>query len=151
MMRTVWPGDTFGDMEAVRRVAGSNPGIIVDAGIGIAGAALVAIAAWGSPRLIGSTAIVGPEWLRALLPLLVGAALVLRRRAPLLMWLAIWVGLALLYLLADNSMRRPPAPRRNMKASSTWAPLRCRYTSACSHSGQPNRHRAWSMRCEPRS
>ena len=87
------------------RLAGGDPGVIVDAGLGIAGAGLIAVAAWGSPRLIGSEAIAGPSWLLALLPLLLGAPLVLRRRAPLLMWLAIWAGIALLSLLADNSLR----------------------------------------------
>jgi signal transduction histidine kinase len=92
-------------MQAVGRLAGGDPGIIADAGLGIAGAGLIAVAAWGSPRLIGSTAIAGPSWLLALLPLLMGVPLVLRRRAPLLMWLAIWAGIALLSLLADNSLR----------------------------------------------
>jgi hypothetical protein len=105
MMRMAWPGATFGGMQAVRRLAGGDPGFIVDAGLGIAGAGLIAVAAWGSPRLIGSEAIAGPSWLLALLPLLLGAPLVLRRRAPLLMWLAIWAGIALLSLLADNSLR----------------------------------------------
>ena len=45
-------------------------------------------------------AIAGPSWLLALLPLLLGAPLVLRRRAPLLMWLALWAAIALLLLLA---------------------------------------------------
>ena len=88
--------------------AGSQIGIgIADAGIGIgiAAAWLIAVAAWGSPRLIGSEAIAGPSWLLALLPLLVGAALVLRRRAPLAMWLAIWAGVALLRLIAHNSLQ----------------------------------------------
>jgi len=35
---------------------------------------------------------------------LVGVPLVLRRRAPLLMWLAIWASIALLSLLAVNSL-----------------------------------------------
>jgi signal transduction histidine kinase len=104
-MHTAWPADSFGSMQAVRRLAGGDPGVIADAGLGLAAAALIAIAAWGSPRLIGSTAIAGPAWLLALLPLLMGAPLALRRRAPLLMWLAIWAGIALLFLLADNSLR----------------------------------------------
>ena len=82
-------------MQAVRRLAGGDPGIIVDAGLGIVAAGLTAVAAWGPPRLIGPTPITGPWWLRALLPLLLGVPLVLRRRAPLLMWLAIWAGMAL--------------------------------------------------------
>jgi signal transduction histidine kinase len=72
--------------------------MIVDAGLGIAAAGLTAVAAWGPPGLIG-TPIAGPTWLRALLPLLMGAPLVLRRRAPLLMWTAIWAGIALESLL----------------------------------------------------
>jgi signal transduction histidine kinase len=79
--------------------------MIADAGMGIAAAGLIAIAAWGSPRLIGSEAVAGPSWLLVPLPLLLGAPLVLRRRAPLLMWLAIWAGIALLSLLAYNSLR----------------------------------------------
>jgi signal transduction histidine kinase len=105
MMRMAWPGDTVGDMRAGRRLAGDDPGVVVDAGLGIAGAGLIAVAAWGSPRLIGSVAIAGPSWLLALLPLLLGAPLVLRRRAPLLMWLVIWAGIALLFLFAHNSLR----------------------------------------------
>jgi signal transduction histidine kinase len=82
-------------MQAVRRFAGGDPGMIVDAGLGIAAAGLIAVAAWGPPRLIGPAPITGPWWLRALLPLLLGAPLLLRRRAPLLMWVAIWTGMAL--------------------------------------------------------
>jgi signal transduction histidine kinase len=100
-----WPGATFGSMQAVRRLADGNPGTIVDAGLGIAAAGLIAIAAAGSPRLIGSTAIFGPSWLLAVLPLLMGVPLVLRRRAPLLMWLAIWAGLALLSAFGQDSLR----------------------------------------------
>lgn len=119
MMHLDWPADTFGGMQAVRRNAGGEAGSIAgarigiagarngiaDAGIGIAAAGLTAVAAWGAPRLIGSEAVAGPSWLLALLPLLVGAALVLRRRAPLLMWLTIWAGIALLCLLAHNSLQ----------------------------------------------
>jgi signal transduction histidine kinase len=86
-------------MQAVRRVAGGDPGMIVDAGMGIVAAGLTAAAVWGRPGLIGNP-IAGPLWLRALLPLLMGVPLVLRRRAPLLMWLAIWAALALLSQLA---------------------------------------------------
>jgi signal transduction histidine kinase len=92
-------------MQEVRRLAGGDPGVIIDAAIGIAGAGLIAGAAWDSPRLIGSEAIAGPPWLLALLPLLLGAPLMLRRRAPLLMWLTIWAGIALLSLLTHNSLR----------------------------------------------
>jgi signal transduction histidine kinase len=92
-------------MQAVGRLAGDDPGVIADAGMGIAAAGLIAIAAGGSPRLIGSEAIAGPSWLLGLLPLLLGVPLVLRRRAPLLVWLAIWAVIALLCLLAYNSLR----------------------------------------------
>jgi signal transduction histidine kinase len=93
-MRMTWPGATVGGMQEVRRLAGGDPGTIVDAWIGIAAAGLTAVAAWGPPGLLGTT-IAGPSWLRALLPLLMGAPLLLRRRAPLLMWTAIWAGIAL--------------------------------------------------------
>ena len=92
-------------MQAVRWLEGGDPGVIADVGLGIAGAGLIAVAAWGAPRLIGSTAIAGPWWLLALLPLLLGVPLALRRRAPLPMWLAIWAVVALLSLLGDNSLR----------------------------------------------
>ena len=98
-MRMAWPGATVGGMQAVRRWAGGDPGTIVDAALGIAAAGLIAVAAWGPPRLIGPTPITGPWWLRALLPLLLGAPLLLRRRAALLMWLAVWVGTALAFTL----------------------------------------------------
>jgi signal transduction histidine kinase len=92
-------------MQAVGRLAGGDPDVIVDVGMGIVAAGLIAVSAWGSPRLIGSEAIAGPTWLLVLLPLLLGGPLLLRRRAPLLMWLATWAGIGLLSLLADNLMR----------------------------------------------
>jgi signal transduction histidine kinase len=106
MMRMAWPAATVEGMQAVRRLAGGDPGIIADAGMGVAAAGLIAIAAWGPPPgLAGTAMIAGPSWLRALLPLLIGAPLVLRRRAPLLMWAAIWAALALLSLLTGNPER----------------------------------------------
>jgi signal transduction histidine kinase len=81
-------------MQAVRGLAGGEAAIIADAVVVIAAAGLTAVAAWGLPGLV-STSITGPSWLLALLPLLLGAPLVLRRRAPLLMWAAIWAVLAL--------------------------------------------------------
>jgi len=94
MIHIAWPGATFGHMQAVRRVAGTDPDVIVDAGLAIAGVTLTALAAWAPSGLTG-TAIAGPSWLLALLPLLMGAPLVLRRRAPLVMWFAIWAVIAL--------------------------------------------------------
>jgi signal transduction histidine kinase len=101
-MHTARPGATFEGMQAVRRVAGGDPGVIVDAGMAIAAAGLTALAAWGAPDrpgLIG-TPIAGPAWLLGLLPLLLGAPFLLRRRAALLMWTAIWAAVVLLYLLS---------------------------------------------------
>jgi len=101
-----WAGDTFGGMQAVGRLAGGEAGIIADAGLGIAAAGLTAVDAWGPPGL-GGTEIAGPSWLLALLPLLLGAPLVLRRRAPLLMWTTIWAGLALQYVLTGYRLQGP--------------------------------------------
>jgi signal transduction histidine kinase len=103
-------------MQAVRRLAGGDRGMIADAGLGIAAAGLTAVAAWGPPGRAGlvGTPIAGPPWLLGLLPLLLGAPLLLRRRAPLLMWTAIWAALALLYLLTGNrpeSLEFGPDPR----------------------------------------
>jgi len=36
-------------MQGVRRLAGADPGIIADAGMGVLAAALTAIAVWGHP------------------------------------------------------------------------------------------------------
>src|ERR1019366_1152120 len=94
MMHMAWPAATVEGMQAIRRLAGGEVGIIADAGMGILAAGL-----------IGTTMIPGPLWLRALLPLLMGAPLVLRRRAPLLMWTAIWAAIALLSQLTGNPER----------------------------------------------
>ena len=59
-------------MQVVRRFAGGDPGLIVDAGMAIAGAGLTAVAAWGPAGLVG-TEIAGPRWLLVLLPVLMGA------------------------------------------------------------------------------
>jgi len=94
MMYMTWPGDTFVDMQAVRRFAGGDPGILADAWIAVVGTGLTGIAVTGLPGLVRTT-VIGPSWLLALLPLLMGAPLVLRHRAPLLMWAAIWAVLVL--------------------------------------------------------
>ncbi|HEY6278405.1 MAG TPA: histidine kinase [Streptosporangiaceae bacterium] len=93
-------------MQAVRRFAGGDPGMITDAGIAIAGAGLTAVAVWDPGGLAG-TRISGPLVLLVLLPLLMGAALALRRRAPLLMLLAISAGIALQCLITRQP---PPVP-----------------------------------------
>src|SRR5580700_6371323 len=66
----------------------------LDAGFAVAGFGLTAVATWTSTSLIGAP-LPGPPWLLAVLPLLIGGPLLLRRRAPLLMWVIIWVGIAL--------------------------------------------------------
>jgi signal transduction histidine kinase len=93
-------------MQAVRRLAACGPSQVTDVAIAIAGAGLTAVAAWDPTGLAGTT-IAGPPWLLVLLPLLMGAALVLRRRAPLLMWLGIWAGIALQNLITRHP---PPGP-----------------------------------------
>jgi signal transduction histidine kinase len=76
------------------RTAGADPGAVLDVGLAIAGVGLTAVAAWASPGLIG-TVIDGPPWLLAVLPLAIGAPLAWRRRAPLLMWIALWAAVTL--------------------------------------------------------
>ena len=90
-------------MQVVRRFAGGDRGTVVDAGIAIAGAGLTAFAAWDPAGVVGAKA-AGPLWLLALLPLVMGVAMALRRRAPLLMLLAISAGIALQCLVT----RHPP-------------------------------------------
>jgi signal transduction histidine kinase len=79
-------------------------GLGLDAGLAITGIGLTALAAWGPPRLIG-TSIAGPQWLLILLTVFLGAPLVLRRRAPVLMWTLQWAALALQAVLTH----KPPA------------------------------------------
>ena len=105
-MRTAWPADTVEGMQAVQRLAGGDQSVIVDTGIGIVGGGLIAIAAFGPPPgLFGTAMIPGPLWLRVVLPLLLGVPLMLRRRAPLLMWAAIWAAILLLTLFTHNAER----------------------------------------------
>ena len=85
-------------MQVVRRLAGLDLDLIADAGMAVAGAGLTALAAW-TPE---GAAAIGPVWLRAVLPLLVGGPLALRRRAPLIMWIAIWAAIALQYGITSH-------------------------------------------------
>jgi len=87
-------------MPAVRRVVDGELDRFLDVGIAITATGLATVAAWGVPGPIGQ--IHGPAWLRTLLPLLLGAPLLLRRRSPLLMWAAIWAGIALLTLVGGH-------------------------------------------------
>ena len=79
-------------MEAVRRAGAADLGTVADVGLAVAGTGLTALALWG-PRSLGGTAAVGQAWLLVVLPLVIGGALALRRRAPLVMWAAIWAGI----------------------------------------------------------
>jgi hypothetical protein len=81
-------------MQAVQRVASIDLDRLVDSGFVIAGVALAALAPWGPAGPAGTSSI-GPTWLLVLLPLLIGAALVLCRRAPLVMWIAVCAAVAL--------------------------------------------------------
>src|SRR5580704_4424477 len=67
---------------------------ILDAGFAVVGFGLTAVATWTSTSLTGRP-LAGPPWLLAVLPLLIGGPLLLRRRAPLLMWIIMWVGISL--------------------------------------------------------
>jgi signal transduction histidine kinase len=67
-------------------------------GLAIVAAGLAALVAWGPRGQIG-TVIAGPAWLRAVFPLLIGLPLAWRRRAPLLMWAALWAAITLQALL----------------------------------------------------
>jgi signal transduction histidine kinase len=94
-MRNLPGGRTFCGMKA------SGRALAVDLGLGLIGVVLTAIAAW-SVNVI-STALAGPGWLKVIWPLLIGAPLVLRRRAPLLGWVIIWTGICLQALITRNS------------------------------------------------
>jgi signal transduction histidine kinase len=83
-------------------VAGADQGMVIDVGLAITAVGLTALAAWGPRGLIG-TVIVGPSWLLAMLPLLIGAPLAFRRRAPLLMWTVQWSGVALQAVVTGHS------------------------------------------------
>jgi hypothetical protein len=73
------------ESKTASRVAGIDLDVIMVAATAIARAGLTAApAAWGQAGLPGG-AIVGPSWLLALLPLLMGAPRALHRRAPLVM------------------------------------------------------------------
>jgi signal transduction histidine kinase len=77
-----------------------GPGTVVDAGLAVAGTGLIAAAAWIP---VPDTQITGPPWLRAALPLLIGAPLAVRRRWPLLMWVVIWAGISMQALITGNA------------------------------------------------
>jgi signal transduction histidine kinase len=88
------------------RVKRPELGTVVDVGFAAAGAGLTALASWAPSSLIGTT-VTGPPALRTLLPLLVGAPLLLRRRAPLLMWILVWTGISLQALITRQEPQGP--------------------------------------------
>ncbi|MGC1284850.1 MAG: histidine kinase dimerization/phosphoacceptor domain-containing protein, partial [Streptosporangiaceae bacterium] len=89
-------------MRWTKWVAGADQGMVIDVGLAITAVGLTAVAAWGPQGLIG-TVVVGPSWLLAVLPLLIGAPLAFRRRAPLLMWTVQWTGVALQAVVTGHS------------------------------------------------
>jgi signal transduction histidine kinase len=78
----------------------------LDAGFAVIGFGLTAMATWTSTSLIG-TPLIGPPWLLAVLPLLIGGPLLLRRQAPLLMWVMVWVGISLQALATHQPPKGP--------------------------------------------
>ncbi len=86
-------------MRISRRV-NLDPRTVVDAGLAVAGTGLITAAAWIP---VPDTQITGPPWLRAALPLLIGAPLAVRRRWPLLMWMVMWAGISTQALIAGNA------------------------------------------------
>jgi len=137
-------------MQLTRRPAGPAPGAVADAGLAITGIALTALAAWGHAGPFG-TPIAGPPWLRAVLPLLLGAPLALRRRAPLLMWTLLWAsislqavitrdapaGLELLFILcvASYSLAAHASLRRALAGLAIMAPAAVIYVLASHQMG----------------
>jgi signal transduction histidine kinase len=92
----------------VRRMRVKRPVLdtALDAGFAVVGFGLTAAATWTSTSLTG-TPLTGPPWLLAVLPLLIGGPLLLRRRAPLLMWVIVWVGVSLQALVTHLPPRGP--------------------------------------------
>ena len=88
-------GRTFVGMKAPGRA------LALDLSLALIGVVLTAVAVW-SVNVIG-TPFAGPTWLKVVWPLLIGAPLALRRRAPLLGWTIIWAGISLQALITGNS------------------------------------------------
>jgi len=75
----------------VRRAGAADLSVLLDVGLAIAATGLTALALW-LPAGPSGTAPAAPAWLLAVLSLMMGAPLVLRRRTPLVMWAVIWAG-----------------------------------------------------------
>jgi hypothetical protein len=100
------PGSRTGDAEQSVRAyfcGMKAPGraLALDLSLAVIGVVLTAVAVW-SVNVI-ATPFAGPAWLKVIWPLLVGAPLSLRRRAPLLGWTIIWAGISLQALITGNS------------------------------------------------
>jgi hypothetical protein len=94
-MRDVAGGRSLCGMKAPGRA------LALDLGLAVIGVVLTAVAVW-SVNVIG-TAFAGPAWLKVIWPVLIGAPLALRRRAPLLGCGIIWAGISLQALITGNS------------------------------------------------
>jgi len=88
------------------RVKWPELGTVLDVGFAVVGVGLTAAALWIPGNLIG-TAATGPPLLMAVLPLLIGGPLLLRRRAPLLMWVMMWAGISVQALVTHQPPRGP--------------------------------------------
>ena len=105
----------------VRRMRVKRPVLdtALDAGFAVVGFGLTAVATWTSTSLTG-TPLAGPPWLLAVLPLLIGGPLLLRRRAPLLMWVIVWVGISLQALATHLPPRAPSWCSCCARAATRW-------------------------------
>ncbi|HLK74824.1 MAG TPA: sensor histidine kinase [Streptosporangiaceae bacterium] len=88
------------------RVTRSVLDMTLDGGFAAVGIGLTAMATWTPISLTGAP-LAGPAWLLAILPVLIGGPLFLRRRAPLLMWVIVWAGIALQALVTHQPPKGP--------------------------------------------
>jgi signal transduction histidine kinase len=100
------PGSRAGDAEQPVRayfcgMKASGRALALDLSLAVIGVVLTAVAVW-SVNVI-ATPFAGPTWLKVIWPVLIGAPLALRRRAPLLGWTVIWAGISLQALITGNS------------------------------------------------
>jgi signal transduction histidine kinase len=88
------------------RVKRSDLDTALDAGFAVVGVVWAAAATLYPNDEIG-IAVTAPGWLLAVLPLLIGGPLFLRRRAPLLMWVLVWLGISVQALTTHQPPRGP--------------------------------------------
>src|SRR5271170_3712216 len=96
----------FGCYGRRMQVKGPELGTVLDVGFAVVGVGLTATALWVPGSLV-RTDVTGPPLLLAVLPLLIGGSLLLRRRAPLLMWVMLWAGLSVQALSTHQPPRGP--------------------------------------------